>query len=156
MEMSFWWNFRHWMHWKLSFWQLSLQPVSKMSSKFPFQWELWRFLIHLSWRIILSWLCTLCSKICIIHFRISLFRNYDCLWLKILVKIIWGIKVTSHVSHGVSDIRSVKRFFKFFIQVNTAETPKFFMYVICLYEGNPRETVRFYSQNRPGMSKKSK
>ena len=36
---SFWRNFHHWLHWKLSFWQLSVQPVMKISSKwrhFPF------------------------------------------------------------------------------------------------------------------------
>ena len=31
--LSFWWNFHHWLHWKLSFWQLSVQPVMKISSK---------------------------------------------------------------------------------------------------------------------------
>ena len=38
-EMSFWWNFHHWLHWKLSFWQLSVQPVMKISSK----WRHFRF-----------------------------------------------------------------------------------------------------------------
>ena len=34
MEMSsFWWNCHHWLHWKLSFWQLSVQPVMTISSK---------------------------------------------------------------------------------------------------------------------------
>ena len=34
MEMlSFWWNFYHWQHWKLSKWQLPLLPVIKISSK---------------------------------------------------------------------------------------------------------------------------
>ena len=32
-EMSFWWNFHHWLHWKLSKWQLPVQPVMKISSK---------------------------------------------------------------------------------------------------------------------------
>ena len=27
--LSFWWNFNHWLHQKLSFWQLSVQPVIK-------------------------------------------------------------------------------------------------------------------------------
>ena len=36
---SFWWNFHHWLHWKLSFWQLSVQPVMKISSK----WRHFRF-----------------------------------------------------------------------------------------------------------------
>ena len=30
---SFWQNFHHWLHRKLSFWQLSVQPVNKISSK---------------------------------------------------------------------------------------------------------------------------
>ena len=36
---SFWRNFNHWLHWKLSFWQLPLQPVMKISSK----WRHFRF-----------------------------------------------------------------------------------------------------------------
>ena len=40
---SFWRNFRHWLHWKLSFWQLSVQPVMKISSK----WWHFRFSVHL-------------------------------------------------------------------------------------------------------------
>ena len=31
--LPFWWHFRHWLHWKLSLWQLSVQPVMKISSK---------------------------------------------------------------------------------------------------------------------------
>ena len=30
---SFWWNLHHWLHWKLSKWQLPVQPVIKISSK---------------------------------------------------------------------------------------------------------------------------
>ena len=33
MKMSFWCNFCHWLHWKLSKWQLSVHPVTKLSSK---------------------------------------------------------------------------------------------------------------------------
>ena len=36
---SFWWNFHHWLHWKLSKWQLPVQPVMKISSK----WRHFRF-----------------------------------------------------------------------------------------------------------------
>ena len=36
---SFWWHFHHWLHWKLSFWQLSVQLVMKISSK----WQHFRF-----------------------------------------------------------------------------------------------------------------
>ena len=36
---SFWWNFHHWLHWKLSNWQLPVQPVIKISSK----WRHFRF-----------------------------------------------------------------------------------------------------------------
>ena len=36
---SFWWNFHHWLHWKLSKWQLPVQPMMKISSK----WRHFRF-----------------------------------------------------------------------------------------------------------------
>ena len=36
---SFSWNFNHWLHWKFSFWQLPVQPVMKISSK----WRHFRF-----------------------------------------------------------------------------------------------------------------
>ena len=36
---SFWQNFNHWLHWKLSFWQLPVQPMMKISSK----WRHFRF-----------------------------------------------------------------------------------------------------------------
>ena len=39
---SFWRNFHHWLHWKLSFWQLPVQPVMNISSK----WRLFRFSEH--------------------------------------------------------------------------------------------------------------
>ena len=38
---SFWWNFYHWLHWKLSFWQLVVQPVMKISSKWHFHFSVW-------------------------------------------------------------------------------------------------------------------
>ena len=41
---SFWRNFHHWLHWKLSFWQLPVQPVMNISSK----WRLFRFSDRLS------------------------------------------------------------------------------------------------------------
>ena len=36
-KSSFWWNFRHWLHRKLSKWQLPVQPVMKIS------WKWWHF-----------------------------------------------------------------------------------------------------------------
>ena len=36
---SLWWNFNHWLHWKLSKWQLPVQPVMKISSKWHFQFS---------------------------------------------------------------------------------------------------------------------
>ena len=39
---SFWWNFHHWLHRKLSKWQLSVPPVTKISSK----WRHFRFSVH--------------------------------------------------------------------------------------------------------------
>ena len=54
---SFWWNFHHWLHWKLSNWQLPVQPVMKISSK----WRHFRFSGG-SWdhttALVLSW----CSR----------------------------------------------------------------------------------------------
>ena len=34
--LSFWWKFHHWLHWKLSIWQLSVQPMMKISSKWRY------------------------------------------------------------------------------------------------------------------------
>ena len=45
-KMSFWRDFRHWEHWKLLFWQLSVLPVTKISSKWHFslsKWSCWYF-----------------------------------------------------------------------------------------------------------------
>ena len=38
-EMSFWWNFHHCLHRKLSLWQLSVQPVMEISSKWYFRFS---------------------------------------------------------------------------------------------------------------------
>ena len=46
--LSFWWNFHHWLHEKLSFWQLLVQPVTKISSK-------WRHFRFSAWSWQLSW-----------------------------------------------------------------------------------------------------
>ena len=40
--LSFWWNLHHWLHWKLSKWQLPVPPVMKISSK----WRHFRFSEH--------------------------------------------------------------------------------------------------------------
>ena len=48
---SFWRNFHHWQHWKLSFWQLSLQPALKTSSKWQhlhFSFSQWKNLCNRS------------------------------------------------------------------------------------------------------------
>ena len=42
---SFWWKFRHWLHRKLSKWQLPVQPVMKISSK----WRHFRFSVCLKY-----------------------------------------------------------------------------------------------------------
>ena len=42
MISSFWRHFRHWLHRKLSFWQLPMQPMTKMSSK----WRYFRFSVR--------------------------------------------------------------------------------------------------------------
>ena len=52
MEMSpFWWNFHHWLHWKLSKWQLPVQPAMKISWKwqhFHFSVPVRMSLLHLN------------------------------------------------------------------------------------------------------------
>ena len=35
-RISFWRNFHHWLQWKLSFWQLPVQPMMKISSKWRY------------------------------------------------------------------------------------------------------------------------
>ena len=42
-KMSSFWNFHHWLHWKLSFWQLSVQPVMIILWK----WRHFRFNVQI-------------------------------------------------------------------------------------------------------------
>ena len=44
-NMSFWRDFHHWLHWQLSSWQLLMQPVMKISSK----WQYFRFTVDACW-----------------------------------------------------------------------------------------------------------
>ena len=39
--LRFWWNFHHWLHCKLSKWQLPVQPETNISTKFPFRCSWW-------------------------------------------------------------------------------------------------------------------
>ena len=48
MKMSFWRNFHQWLPWKLSFWQLSVQSLTKISSKW------WHFRFRCS---VYLWIC---------------------------------------------------------------------------------------------------
>ena len=48
---SFWWNFHHWLHWKLSKWQLPVQPVMKISSK----WRHFRFSVGAHGNALCRW-----------------------------------------------------------------------------------------------------
>ena len=62
---SFWWNFHHWLHRKLSFWQLLVQPVMKISSKWRhFRFSAWcrpmRPSIHLPFQ--LNWISGVCGS----------------------------------------------------------------------------------------------
>ena len=56
---SFWWNFHHWLHWKLSKWQLPVQPVIKISSK----WRHFRF-SDIARLYISPWVCAIHLFIC--------------------------------------------------------------------------------------------
>ena len=84
---SFWWNFRHWLHWKLSKWQLPVQPVIKISSK----WRHFRFsvtigdcLLNLSILLSIWWWITIQSQS---------FAMYQILWLN---KYHWNISKELH------------------------------------------------------------
>ena len=55
----FWRNFNHCLHWKLSFWQLPVQPVMKISSK----WRHFRFSVLAQRWIHTCQVTNLCSKI---------------------------------------------------------------------------------------------
>ena len=48
---SFWRNFNHWLHRKLSKWQLSVQSVIKISSK----WQHFRFCVSPKYSVVLLW-----------------------------------------------------------------------------------------------------
>ena len=55
-EMLFWWHFHHWLHWKLSFWQLPVQPVMKILSKWHFRFSVCYWIL-----ITQSLTCSYCS-----------------------------------------------------------------------------------------------
>ena len=40
-KISFWWNFHHWLHWKLSIWQLLVQPMMRISVSVQQNYYLW-------------------------------------------------------------------------------------------------------------------
>ena len=52
---SFWWNSHHWLHWKLSKWQLPVQSVMKISSKWRhFCFSVSNIYLNESWNTISS------------------------------------------------------------------------------------------------------
>ena len=75
---SFWRNFHHWLHWKLSFWQLSVQPALKISSKWRhFRFSDAQFLIN--WSAILNTALRY-PKHTGFDCNISLYNNLWCKW----------------------------------------------------------------------------
>ena len=67
---SFWWNFHHWLHWKLSKWQLPVQPMMKISSK----WRHFRFsegLTHIQSQALAS-----CIQLAFYHKRTCAFQGF--------------------------------------------------------------------------------
>ena len=84
---SFWRNFNHWLHWKLSFWQLPVQPVMKISSKWRhFRFSVrdpWVLVMHIQWtrsslvQMVTYYLCLPpCHNItCVTYFHYYTLRN---------------------------------------------------------------------------------
>ena len=70
---SFWWNFHHWLHWKLSKWQLPVQPVIKISSK----WQHFRFS---EWVNTHLWIHKVFCRFCISRF-LEAVKKLSC-WLQ--------------------------------------------------------------------------
>ena len=62
---SFWWNFHHWLHWKLSKWQLPVQPVIKISSK----WRHFRF-SEIQWSAVIT-------RSNIVRYYINNYNNWE-------------------------------------------------------------------------------
>ena len=54
-EMSFWWNLRHWLHWKLSFGQFLVQPMAAILSK-------WRHFCFSEDRTLITMILTWCHN----------------------------------------------------------------------------------------------
>ena len=80
---SFWWNFHHWLHRKLSKWQLSVQPVTKISSK----WWHFRFSGRLD--------CQYDGKVILCVTAINPMRPCDAIWWDGT----WATLVNSPVQH---------------------------------------------------------
>ena len=73
---SFWWNFHHWLHWKLSKWQLLVQPVMKISSPLEISYEICceKFAIVYD-GFIFDWIC-LSAVTCIWNYCLSIIYCY--------------------------------------------------------------------------------
>ena len=61
---SFLWNFHHWLHWKLSKWQLSVQTMMKISSK----WRHFQFNAAAMWWNYNTTTPKQCAKMLCIHY----------------------------------------------------------------------------------------
>ena len=71
---SFWWNFCHWLHWKLSKWWFPVQPVPKISSK-------WKHFCFSDQVLAFKWYFPLCCWldlcICLLYMR----QSNTCIWM---------------------------------------------------------------------------
>ena len=79
--LSFWWNFHHWLHWKLSKWQLPVQSVLKISSKWQHFLSM-ECLLWVFWEKIYHILTTLfsCDRQCRLPTRITLHVIWNSLY----------------------------------------------------------------------------
>ena len=59
MEISFWCKFHHWLHWKLSFWQLPVHPMMKIIKITTFSNDVERLLMGFNSRVTFHLYCWL-------------------------------------------------------------------------------------------------
>ena len=84
--MPFWRNFHHWLHWKLSIWQLPVQPMMKILSKWQHlcfsdvpnnnnaQWSIKH--VHNSWDVLCISQCYLLQRVRMVRLTCAHF-TYD-------------------------------------------------------------------------------
>ena len=88
---SFWRNFHHWLHRKLSKWQLSVQSVIKISSK----WQHFRFSV----KVMFMHCCCV-----FLHQSVDIHVDVECTLTLYLMNFSWYIKMQTFIDTGMAHI----------------------------------------------------